>query len=221
MSARFFDRKFALVMRFVLATCVFVGSAALVAGLHLWDFGKNEASPGFRNKPRHPSSVIYEDGHELYADDSLADLERRHHEDRGAQRWSKPLFSSVSKSHEDHGSMKLEASSRTGISAKRARKVLFHYPALKPSRREGRVLRLALFSDFSPEIEFLAPGLGKANHQVFTGVIKGDPGSRVDLHATHQHISGTILTASGREYRIVYAGGGFHYVIEVDSSSRR
>jgi hypothetical protein len=228
MASAFFNRKSAPIIRFVLATCVFVGSAAFVAGWHLVaerhlkDTRQNDLGQKVLQKPRQPSSVVYdEDGEEMYADDSIEDLERRHLEDQGTRHWVKPLFSSISKSHEDHGQMKFEASGRTGISAKRARKVHFHYRALKPTRRQGRTLRLPLFPDFSPEVEFLAPGLGKANHQIFTGVIKGDPGSRVDLHATHQHISGTILTTSGREFKIVYAGEGYHYVIEVDSSSRR
>jgi hypothetical protein len=169
---------------------------------------------------RGPSSVIYdENGYEVYANDSIADLEERRIDGRALDRFAgqRSLFLRVSQPEDDYGQMRIEASRRTGLSVKRAQRVKFVYEALKPSRRGDRILKIPLFADFAPAIEFLPSHIGKANHQVYVGSIVGDIGSRVELFATHGGVSGTVRTSGGREFRIVDAGGGQQYVIEVQS----
>ena len=123
------------------------------------------------------------------------------------------IFTAV-KSALDTRAMAREATNRTGVPSIRARKVVFNSDPLRFSMRGDRLVRFHLFDDTIFSVRFNDSLVFKSNRGEMTGVVEGDPESRVQIWVTKTGISGELSTV-GRTFRFVYAGQGQHYIIEV------
>lgn len=179
------------------------------------------APPGAATGSRHPSSLQEADSDfdpDLYADDSIEDLERATQAEaaksNSAKTRSKAVFpfEPVSQRSENLAAL---AAQRTGVSGRRAREVVLHPEAFSETSDEYKI-RLNLFEDVSPMVLMQRPSLYGVNHAFLVGQIIGDPSSRVQLMMADGQMNGTVQTHQAT-YRIVSLGSGRHFVIELDS----
>lgn len=173
------------------------------------------------NRVRVPASVILDDqGNELYADDSIDDLESRGYKERNQGALIGPrIIQTIPGFQDEFGLARLEVEKQTGISTRRGRVVLVRIPSLVEAAK-SRQMKLELFSNLILQVRLYEPSAFSINHNVYTGQVEGDPRSKVHIAVTGNSVRGTI-DADGRSYRIIDAGvknrQRRHYVIEVDS----
>ena len=202
--------------KLVLYFVCFVILAVLIASLFQTHLMKNKigATVHSDKSERAPASVIYDQDNNQIVDMSIDEINRENGVQSGG-----PLFKPVRRSSDDWGAGKIDAQERTGISAKRARLVVFQPSILHRAKRKDGELRLNLFDDMVLSGRFLPSSGFHLNKGMYTGQISDDPDSLFRLNVDGSAISGTI-EAKGREFQIVDAGNGQQYIIELDTKSR-
>lgn len=191
---------------------IFVGIAVLAAVLfNSLTTDTNQETDSLTGE-RAPSSVIYdEDGEPVFWDQSLEEIEQAGTNDRRFGGIS--LHRSKSKDILKHlGPLSIaEAENKTGLPAKRARRVLFHYGNFKDAvtrmnHSQQRFVLFPLFNDTILRIRLERPSSYSVNTGVYWGQVENDENSRVRLFVEGSSINATIET-KGRVYKILAADG--------------
>ena len=205
--------------KLVLYFVCFVILAVLIASLFQGYQKRNrlgQAAPSSSaidtKEQRLPASVFYDEDENQIVDLSIDEINN----DRGT-RTGGPLFKAVKKSFsDDWGAGKIDAQEHTGITARRARRVVFQPAILHLAKRKDAVLRLNLFDDLVLSGQFLPSSELHLNKGTYTGQIAGDPNGLFRIYVDGSAVSGTI-EANGHAFQIVDAGYGEQYIIELDN----
>lgn len=208
-----------IILRLTLSFAAFVGIAIAVAVI-LRSITDSSISDSL-DQTRGPSSVLYdEDGEPVFWEESLEEIEEKSANDPS---FGGTTLSSKKSSRVFTGVRSLsisEAERKTGIPAKRARLVRFHFANFKTAvthMNEGgqRFVDFPLFNDVNLRIRLERPSSYSVNTGVYWGQVADDDQSRVRLFVEGSSMNATIET-KGRVYKVMVADddGPEHIVLE-------
>lgn len=167
---------------------------------------------------------------DLYANDSLEDLEREYQRQNpsakrrlASKKASKPARENSTENvwfdvagPSDLRLIAKEAEEKTGIPTRRARKVIITTSEFLWEEDE-RWMEVEVFPDRKLLLHLQRPSAYGVNHAILVGQVVGDPQSQVRITLQDALVSAFIRTKQSY-FQVVSAGSQSHFIIEVDET---